>query len=147
MPWRITELMRLYTANGVGVILLLVGWFGASGTVRGTTQVEWCALGLLGVIVAGTANGMWVMSGRRAVAERRAAAVTGVGWLVDALAVDGRTASEEDPAVGRRLELVGLPGSALVHRSGCQLVEGKADVIALEGAALTERRLCGVCEE
>jgi hypothetical protein len=146
MPWRITDLMRLYTANGVGVVLLTVGWFGASGTVRGTRQVEWAALALLGIIVAGTANGMWVMAGRRAVAERRAAAVTGVVRLVEALHVDGRAGTYEDHAVGPRLQLVGLPGSELVHRSGCQLVEGKADVIPLEGAAVTGRRQCGVCE-
>ncbi|MDQ3294401.1 MAG: hypothetical protein M3527_08135 [Actinomycetota bacterium] len=55
-----------------GLALLAVAWFGASGQETVGPQIPFVNLGVGGVILAGTANAVYLMGMRRALRERRA---------------------------------------------------------------------------
>ena len=154
LPWAATDLLRVYTANGLGIVLLGVGWFGASGSVHGTQQVQWAALAVLGTVIAGAANGTWITVGRRAIATRRSAVQTGLAAVVQSIVdlhadhpvvrpgvVSGVVSGVAAPASSA----VGLAGSRLWHLADCQLVLGKTALVPLAARQQADRSPCGMC--
>src|SRR6266567_188902 len=59
-------------ANGIGLVLVFVGWWEASGLGAAHNQLAWLNLSLLGLVAAGGANGLWLARGRRVVTLARA---------------------------------------------------------------------------
>ena len=72
-PWSPDHLVGLVVANGIGVVLVFVGWWEASGLGSAHNQLAWLNLSLLGLVAAGGANGLWLARGRRVVTLARAA--------------------------------------------------------------------------
>jgi len=70
-PWRLGDAMSLLTLNAVGVALVIVGWYVAAGRLLFHDQVSGANVAVAGVIVAGVGNGVWLLTGRRAVGLRR----------------------------------------------------------------------------
>lgn len=54
-----------------GLVLLAVAWSGASGQDTVGPQIPFVNLGVGGVILAGTANALYLMNARKAIRERR----------------------------------------------------------------------------
>lgn len=141
VPWRLGDLLGLWLAFSLGALALLVSWWGASGTALLTRQYAWTDLGIAGAVVIACGNGLWILTGRRAVGERRRRVLDAYAGLSSP---DATTlAPVEQEANG----LVASPGMRRYHRPGCQLVSGKAVAAApIDVHERHGRRPCGICQ-
>jgi hypothetical protein len=137
LPWRLGDLLGLYVTVSIGGILLLLAWWGASGTGKFSSQIVWVNVAIVGLVVAGSGGAVWLLTGRRAVGERAEALLPlGAASFVPETDVDGDGA--------RRL--VAAPRMTRYHRDGCQLVAGKDLRVASEAEhRAAGRRPCGMC--
>ena len=140
-PWRLPELLFLYVTTAVGAVVLAVGWWGTSGTAKLTHQIPWLCLAAGGLIVLGAGNSLWLLLGRRAVADRRRVLLA----AFDALPVPaGPDAVPATDGAGPRP--VAATGMGHYHRPDCQLVAGKAVRAATPAThEKAGRRPCGMC--
>jgi hypothetical protein len=164
-PWSGDHLVGLLVANGVGMILVFVGWWEASALGRAHDQMAWLNLSVLGLVVAGGANGLWLARGRRMVILARSVVLPyppGLALLGPGngrvAAGNGRVAS---PRVRRPMgrtgpaalgEYAGAEGlvagraMSFYHRADCLLVSGKEVTVRRRGDhARAGRRPCEVC--
>ena len=144
VPWRPGELVVLYVAIVLGVVLVLLAWLEVSGAAQLHSQVRWTNVGVAGVIVLGAGNLFWLLRGRRAIGELRAFVLPRVSAVttVSTKASPASATSSRDDRV-----LVAAAAMTRFHLPGCALVAGK-DVVASSEA--THRRRgrtpCGVCQ-
>lgn len=134
--WATTDVVRLVVGNAVGLALITFSWLAASAQVVVRDQIRWMNVALLGVAIAGLANGRWYTRGRLSVGARRRRFVVCLGE------------GFENPAASDAGEpvFVALPGMRRFHRPGCPLVTGKATRSAsVEAHSAAGRRPCGVC--
>lgn len=118
---------------GVGVLLIVIAWVGASDTTDWDTQLSWTGLAMAGVVVVCTGVGIWLFRG---FARVRAEAREVRRVLAARLA---RNAPSPTEVI--RSERVTVAGMAHHHAPGCLLVTGKPTVAADE-ASLAR---CGIC--
>jgi hypothetical protein len=141
-PWSSDHVVRVLVSDGSALVLILVGWWQAAGTGSVRSGVAWLNLCLAGLVVAGVANGLWLLRGRQAVTLARVS-VLGHPRPV-------RVGSRESvyPAEDNgHAVLVAMPGLRRFHRPGCLLVAGKRVRVASRVAHQRARRLaCEVCE-
>jgi hypothetical protein len=135
VPWAVGDAIGLYLGTLAGLVMIFVAWYNASGSGHLATLVAWTNLGVGGIIVSGTANALWLLSGRRAVGERRR-------WLVE----EPAPMPDEIPQT-KGLRLLAGPGMTRFHLENCPLVVGKAATAASRQQHVADgRRPCGVCE-
>ncbi|HEY2834204.1 MAG TPA: hypothetical protein VGJ14_17400 [Sporichthyaceae bacterium] len=127
--WRPIDLALVLGGNVVGVMLILVGWWGSSDALSLHDSTNWLQVGIIGVIVAGVANGLFLVRARRAVGLSR-------------LAVLGVPAPVRRDATSDVATVVALPGSTRMHLASCPMIAGKPATPVVAGAAL---RPCEVC--
>jgi hypothetical protein len=151
VPWVVSDLLLLYLANVAGLLLILVAWFEASGAVDLNAQIVWLNVGAIGVIVAGSGNVLWLLTGRRGVGELRQALTPAlsahfaqVGELTGGGTVAPTTSFEprvEDPGL-----FVSGADMTRYHRPECLLVRDK-EVRAAPATRHRARGLqpCQVC--
>ena len=125
--------MRLAIGDGVALFLIVLSWYEASGTVSTSTSVAWFKAGIVGLVVAGTSNALWLLRGRKAVGLARVA-------LLEQFAPVGAT-----DTASTRAKLVALPSSRRYHRDGCPMVRGKAVSVLANDVAPSTRVPCEVC--
>ena len=70
-PWRLGDALSLLSLNTVGLVLVLAGWYAAAGRLLFHDQVAGANVAVAGIIVAGVGNGLWLLTGRRALGLRR----------------------------------------------------------------------------
>ena len=134
-PWSVGQVRVVLGLGLVGAVLVVVAYLGSADEARLEDQVAWINLAVAGLLVGGIAAGALLLAGRRAVGLRRL-----------------RLLHDPAPRAGPVTDQVGgpmvwLPGSSLVHRPGCQLVEGKdTDEVDATGARQLELRRCAVCD-
>lgn len=144
VPWRDSDLVALAGSGLVGLIAILAGWFGASGSSQSAHQSMWLIIAVAGFVVFALANCLWFMRLRRSVGERRVA-------LVSFEAAEQEVVPEH---IGAAARISGRPtfapgqwvrgeGMAHVHRSDCPIVEGKQ----VEPANAADGERCGVCAD
>jgi hypothetical protein len=131
VPWRVSSAITLYVATIIGGALLVLSWYGASGSAQLGTAMAWLNVGVLGLVVAGTGNVVWLVYGQRAVRTRQRALLDGVSPLV----MPAATIDLTD-------ERVAVPGARRAHRPSCPLVAGKATVVVGAG----DRLRCEACQ-
>lgn len=141
LPWRLNDLLSLVVGLSVGLLGVVVGWFGVSGTPRVSQQTPWLNVAVGGVVVSGVAVVVWLTNGRRAVGERRRRLVPDGADALGTVPGGGSTTALETAAPE---PLVILRGMGRYHRAGCELVAGKP-VRALRKAPGRELSPCGVC--
>lgn len=137
--WRDGDVVLLVLTAVLGLVAIIGAWFGASGATTLARQAVWLEAAMGGFAVAGVGMCLWIMRGRRAIGERRAALVS--------LAPEQDDPSE--PAPVRRtgdmtapLHLVRAEGMRRVHSPDCPLVAGKA----VWPADLGDGDPCTVCK-
>jgi hypothetical protein len=131
------DLLGLWASIVAGAVLLLVSWWGASASAEQSRQVFWIDIGVVGVIVAGVGIAAWLLTGRRAIGERRVA-------LLPTRAATPSAAVR--PASAGKEELVSAPGLTRYHRAGCPMVVGKATRTATDaGHRAAGLEPCGIC--
>jgi hypothetical protein len=140
-------LVGVVVANGIGMMLLIAGWWQASGLSAARHQLAWLNLSVLGLVVAGAANGMWLARVRRVVTLARGVA------LPFRPVAPVEHASLAGPALGSAGsnghgpgQLVSGSGMSFYHRATCQMVAGKEAQVASRGEhEQAGRRPCEVC--
>ncbi len=134
MAWRDGDVLMVVLTALVCVVAITVGWFGASGSATLTHQVAYLNLAVAGFAVFAGGNCLWLLRGRRAVGERRAALIA----LEPAEPV--RQAPAAVPATAS-WQLVRGAGMRRLHQPDCPLVAGKP----VEPVGLADGEPCGVC--
>jgi len=136
-PWRLGDAMSLLTLNAVGVALVITGWYVAAGRLLFHDQVPGANVAIAGIIVAGAGNGVWLLTGRRAVGMRRNA----VG-----AAVEERYRSRPLRPAVVATTLVAAKGMTRYHRPDCVFVaERRVTANKRETHESRGRKPCGVC--
>ena len=133
-PWKADDVTRAVLGQVVGAAMIVASWFEASGqlTVRG--ELTWLNLGLVGLIVCGVSNAVWLLQGRRNVGTARVL-----------LLPDPATPPAAGPyAAGADARVtVNAPGMTMFHRPDCPLIQGKETVAR---AARNNQVPCQVCK-
>lgn len=144
VPWRDGDLVAVTATALVGVIAILLGWFGASGSPAPARQMLWLNITVAGVLIFAIGNCLWLLRLRRAVGERRAGLVS--------LEVADEEPEGHHPAGAvahldwtavMAAEWVRGDGMARVHRPDCPVVAGKHVWSADAG----DGELCAVCTD
>jgi hypothetical protein len=139
-PWERRDSVFFGFAGVLGFAVIVIAWYGASTTLTAGDGWVWFNVGLGGLALAGIADAVWFLRGRRAVGIARALILPGVL---------GPEESQPDArpewSDGRRL--VAGAGMSRFHRTDCAFVGGRA----LEAASRSDHLLaglqpCEVCE-
>jgi hypothetical protein len=137
--WPVGAVTNLYAATLVGLAAVVAGWWGASGAAKVSGQLAWLNVTIAGVVVAGTANVVWILRARRAVGMR-------ARRLVGHLAGDAPHAGVASAEAADGESLLAVSGLGLFHRAGCAMLAGKP---ATPASSEEHRRAglaaCGVC--
>jgi len=137
-PWSLAGVVAIYVTTGLGLALVAASWWGTSGTVVVHDELPWLQVGIVGLVVLGTGNGVWLLAGRRAVGQRRRLLVADVD--VDSLPRPGVAVTAEHPLP------VAATGMRRFHRPECPLALGKPVVAATPDEHLEAGRApCGIC--
>jgi hypothetical protein len=163
-PWNPDHLVGLLVADGIGLVLVFVGWWEASGLGTAHSQLAWLNLSVIGLVAAGGANGWWLARGRRVVTLARAAVLpdppeVGLSFPAGLAVSNGNAPGRAQPlrrqstrpagrsgVSGAGGGLVAGSGMSFYHRASCLLVAGKQ--VRVAGRAAHEAsglRACEVC--
>jgi hypothetical protein len=124
----------------LGVVAIILGWYGAAHTTRLYQQVPYMVsgglLGLALVTFGGFAYfGYWltrlVDDGRRQ---------TDVLERIEGLLRDAAASAQADVA-----DVVATPSGTMAHRADCSMVAGKANLIPVDPAT-TDLAPCSICQ-
>lgn len=143
VPWRDGDLVAVTGAALVGLIAVLLSWFGASGSPSPAHQMMWLNLAVVGMAIFAICNCLWLMRLRRAVGQRRVGLVS---LEVTEVEVGPERAAPAVGSVDRPVVSAGWvrgEGMARVHRPDCPLVAGKH----VWPAHVGDGELCGVCAD
>lgn len=137
-PWQVSHLLVWYLGAGLGLTVIVAAWWGSSGTTSVTTLITWVDVGVVGVVVSGIANLLWLLEGRRAVGERRYAVLGDVDVSLHAQAP--ALPESEQP-------LVATEQMTRYHRPSCPAVAGKQVTAAARADHESAgRSRCGICQ-
>lgn len=138
-PWTVKQRAILVVLLAVGVVGLIAGYVGTSGTLRVSHQVPWINLAGAALLVSGTGVVLFLTAGRQSIGRRRLA-------LFGNVELAEQTALDHSPGVAAG-DLVAAPTMTRYHRADCSFVSDKAGLTAATEAAHQEagRRPCGVC--
>jgi hypothetical protein len=136
VPWTGAQLRAALVANAIGVVLIVVAQIGTGGTPTLGHQVGWLNLAILGLVVAGIADGALLFFGRRAIGRRRLLVIPDEAEEVSTVRVNE----------GQESIWVWVPGTSRAHQHDCPLVSGK-DTETVDAAAIRSKslQLCEVC--
>ncbi|HVW35468.1 MAG TPA: hypothetical protein VHL53_23250 [Acidimicrobiia bacterium] len=137
--------------NAAGAACILANWWQAADSSDLKANLSSAGLGIVGVVIAGLTNALWLQTARGAIAGRRRYLSSRVGaWAAPleraagVAAVPG-AAPARPPAAGPGL--MAVDGATLYHRPDCPLVSRKQTAVAaVETHEANGLRPCGVCE-
>jgi hypothetical protein len=136
-PWRAGDVSSLLTLNAVGLALLVAGWSMAAGRVLFHDQVSGANVAIAGIIVAGVGNGVWLLTGRRAVGLRR---------RTMAGAIEQRYRRRPQPIAEETTTFVAAKGMTRYHRHDCVfVVDRKVTARRRQTHESQGRTPCGAC--
>jgi hypothetical protein len=136
--WLPSDVALLAALNLVAGALLVASAWATTATDDLSVRVAWVNLGVLGLLVAGTGNALWLLAGRRAIGERRAD-------LMDVPVIEGDDTSVVLAQPSTRL--VSVARASHFHRDDCALVRGKTVTAAARSRhERAGRTPCGICE-
>jgi hypothetical protein len=119
VPWRPADATRLVLVDIVGGSAVVVGWLGTAQTSALSRQLTWVTVAVVGLVIAGTGNALWLLAGRRNVGLRLRAALDEHVTGPAAVPVPGVVAHPAARA------LVAVPRGSRYHRPACVLARGK----------------------
>jgi hypothetical protein len=139
-PWARRDLALPGLFILLGVIVLVVGWFGISDAVALNRQMRWLAVGIIGLIVGGFGMVLWLLAGLTKVTRLRRAVVAEADRRVT-LATRSTGSAAAAPA-----GFATVAGMRRFHRTDCLMLTGKAAELGeptdFAAAGLAP---CGVC--
>ncbi len=131
----------------LGVVAVVLGWWGTAGEAVVGDQYRWVSLAAVGLVLSGAVSAAWLMAGRRAVGVRCRHTVPVPEEGDRAPVVDLRPLPAASAAVGQNgSRPVSADGMRYFHRPDCPLARGKA-VAGAERAEHEQlgRTACEVC--
>jgi hypothetical protein len=143
-PWGRGAWVVLLVLLAVGLIGMVIGWSGISGTADLEEQTRWLGVGIGSLIVAGIGMVAWLVAGLISLAKLRR------GVLRD-LAVsypDAKTQRRDETAPQQGVGTYGIAtGMRRYHRADCDVLVDK-DVRWLDAEALhfAGALPCGMCD-
>jgi hypothetical protein len=136
-PWTPEQLVRVVTVNLVGSALIFAAWYEASGTTTVSGELAWFNLGILALVLAGGANGLWLVRGRQSIGLART--------MMFGEPVNEKHATY--PHTTSSSIFVASPGAAHYHQQDCALSMGRTVVTASRDEHLEAGLVaCEVCE-
>jgi hypothetical protein len=145
-PWSFESLLKLILSDTVAGGFIAGSWFAASGVGSVRQQLPWVAGSLASLVLAGGANALWLLRGRRFVGLRRVSLLPGANAIARS---NGHVPRGDHVAAdaAHALALVSAPNMAHYHQTSCALAVGKP----CRSATRTEHEAnglipCGVCE-
>lgn len=145
-PWTANDVINVTMRTGFGLVLLLVGWVGASGEADLSRQLKWINCAAAGLIVAGVASGLWQLAGLRRVRQRQAQLLGTDRFSARRRAPDIAMApAVAAPSSPSSVEAAWCtaPGMTKYHTLDCPVVQGKAaELVDRDGGGLDP---CGIC--
>jgi len=147
-PWTLRNVAHLGTCSLVGVVTLLVSWYGAADTGSWSRQMLWLAIGVSGTLLAALGCVAWLLGALRRVRNESRALVGSFSQRINP--ESSKAGSRPSRPLGERAAaesfVVGAGGRYL-HRSDCPLVRGKPllPVSQYQGEPELLGR-CGVCQ-
>lgn len=146
-PWKPEDFVRLVSANAVGLILVFASWFQTTQAADVRGRLTWLNLALVGLVIAGAGNGMWLLRGRQVVGLARVAMLPQTSHAPGATAVFEPGANGSGPSANGSSFPVAVAGTAHYHRPSCMFVAGRDVTAASPRDHEREGRSpCGVCE-
>jgi hypothetical protein len=130
-PWSSEDAIRWAGSTSVGVVMVSIAWWWASGEANVLDQLPAMTLAVAGAIVACTGHALWVLRGRRAVGER-IERMSAASWIAE----DYTTVVTALPL------LVSAPESRLAHTTSCPMAVGRGFPV-IDLASVVTR--CGIC--
>lgn len=125
----------------IGLLVVFLGWWKASGEATTDDQFRWLAVGVAGMLLCLAVSAGWLFTGMRAVGTRIRVAVP-APFEVPEPVVELRAV----PAAADDDEFVAAPGMRYYHRRSCRLAQGKAIRPSARASHRREgRAACGVC--
>lgn len=138
-PWGRREALVTAVPAVAGLVLIVWGWYGASGTVDLDSQTRWLAVGICGLIVGGFGMVAWLLLGLRAVTALKHEVLA---------ELESRLPAPEaaSPAAAPAAALGTVPGMRRYHRPDCLMIAGKNASWAPEAEHVRAGlQPCGVC--
>lgn len=140
--WGTKGLTLLIGVNGIGLSMILAGWFGAGDTAVVQRQIPWINLAIAGLALSAVNNGVWILRGRRSL-------VMMASRFPDRM-INGRRSriiAGDRADTGPVDWYVAGPLMTLYHRPNCPFVAGKSVQGENRAAHVTAGRgPCAVCE-
>ena len=138
-PWTAKQRLMLAVLLAIGVVGLIAGYTGTSGTLRVSRQVVWLNVAGAALLFSGAGVVLFLTAARREIGRRRLSLFGDLG-AVGGTAVDMR-------ADLSAADLVTAPTMTKYHRADCSFVDGKE---GLKVASSVDHQKvgklpCGVC--
>lgn len=141
IPWRLGDILVVYAMLVIGAVVVFVAWWGTSGTADVSAQQMWVNVGVVGVAIVGCGNGVWLLTGMRALGEKRRDVVASLGSSLATLV------GEETVGGAPSREPVTAPGMRFFHDPRCPFVTGKQVRAATPSAhQRAGRHPCRICQ-
>jgi hypothetical protein len=143
-PWRVGDLVRALARLLLGLIVIIVAWAGASGTLVWRQQIIWTAVGAGGVMVASSGVFMWLLSGFGMVSRERREIRLGLTARRRPAPMEAQAGHSESAGADT---VVWGAGMRRYHLPNCDVVKGKP-VMILGREECHRRGLvpCGMCQ-
>jgi hypothetical protein len=140
--WRDIDVMLFALATLVGVGAWITASVGVGYAKTANGELAWANLGIVGLIIFGSGNALWLLRGRGAIGTRRASLVR----LEAARAEPAGHAADQLPPPTSAVQggLVRVAGGRLLHQASCPLVVGKK-VDRIDAASSPRTAPCQVC--
>jgi len=138
-PWSPKQRLLLAALLMLGVVGLVAGYVGTSGTLRVSRQVAWVNVAAVALLASGAGVVLFLTSARREIGRRRLSLFGDV--------IVGREEASDLAAGTGVADLVSAPAMTRYHRADCSFVTGKP-ALAVATAVNHEKigkRPCGVC--
>lgn len=150
-PYSPKDVLGLYVPNVVGLALVVLGWWAASGDAVITSQVGWMSVAVLGFTVASVGDLMFFALGRRALIMRRArllGVADRVSPAVDQASLAQLAGDVHVPSSGPDAPvLVSGRRMTVFHRERCPMASGKdVEAATRDSHERAGRKPCPVCK-
>jgi hypothetical protein len=141
-PWRRVDAVIPGLLAVLGVVVLVVCWFGASGEVRWRDQTDWFIGGCLGAGAFALGAVLWVLVGMREVRRGFADLKADQREILGLHA--GPSTRDLADLTGPIAGWVTAAGMTRAHLSTCLLMRGKT-AVPLAASDVPSYERCGVC--
>jgi hypothetical protein len=138
-PWTAKQRLMLAVLLAMGVVGLIAGYVGTSGTLRVSRQVAWVNVAGAALLISGAGVVLFLTGARRAIGRRRLSLFGDLGA--------GQVATVDRSTGIAAADLVSAATMTKYHRADCSFVDGKTGLKVASSVDHQKvgKQPCGVC--